>query len=85
VGHCGNGIILRQADNCTLVNYLFQNQPLAKGKHAFWLPTRDWQGRPIAAGDFEVRNIRFENIMRFGQLVTETSAGVKMGFDKLRH
>ena len=51
--------------NGRLVNYLFQNQPLAKGKHAFWLPTRDWQGRPIAAGDFEVRVVESDLRLKY--------------------
>lgn len=33
----------------------FQNMPLAKGKHSFWLPARDTQNRPLPAGDYEVR------------------------------
>jgi parallel beta-helix repeat protein len=38
-----------------LVAYLFQNLPLPAGRHAFWLPPRDFLNRPIAAGDYEVR------------------------------
>jgi len=34
------------------VHYLFQNQPLAKGEYSFWFPSHDWQGHPIAAGDY---------------------------------
>ena len=38
-----------------LVRYLFQNTPLAKGTHQYWLPSRDWQGRLIAAGDYQFK------------------------------
>lgn len=37
------------------VHYLFQNQPLQKGTYSFWLPARDWQGRPIAAGAYKLK------------------------------
>ena len=37
------------------VAYLFHNLPLPAGKHRFWLPPRDFQGRPIAAGTYELR------------------------------
>jgi len=40
-------------DRC--VRYLFQNLPLAKGKYAYWLPSRDWQGRPIPAGKYRLK------------------------------
>ncbi len=33
----------------------FQNQPLPRGEHAFWLPDRDNQNRPLPAGNYEVR------------------------------
>ena len=38
-----------------LVRYLFQNLPLAKGTYRYWLPSRDWQGRPIAADAYLVK------------------------------
>jgi len=38
-----------------LVAYLFHNLPLPKGQHAFWLPARDYLGKPIPAGDYDVR------------------------------
>jgi Right handed beta helix region len=34
---------------------LFQDLPLPAGKIPFWLPPRDVQGRPIAAGTYELR------------------------------
>lgn len=37
------------------LRYLFQDQPLAKGEYAFWLPSRDWQGRPIAADEYQLK------------------------------
>jgi nitrous oxidase accessory protein NosD len=40
-----------------LVRYLFQNLPLPAGRHEFWLPSRDWQGRPIPTGAYEVRTV----------------------------
>ena len=40
-----------------LVAYLFQNLPLSAGKYSFWLPARDYCGRTIAAGDYDVRMV----------------------------
>ena len=37
------------------VRYLFQNTPLPKGTYEYWLPSRDWQGREIKPGDYELR------------------------------
>ncbi|MGA2620149.1 MAG: right-handed parallel beta-helix repeat-containing protein [Thermoguttaceae bacterium] len=37
------------------VRSLFQNLPLPKGTHSYWLPSRDWQGRPIPAGDYVLK------------------------------
>jgi hypothetical protein len=37
------------------VRYLFQNLPLPKGIYWYWLPSRDWQGRPIPAGDYVLK------------------------------
>jgi parallel beta-helix repeat protein len=34
---------------------LFQNLPLAAGSYEYWLPARDFQGRAIAPGDYELR------------------------------
>ena len=34
---------------------LFQNLPLHKGKHDFWLPARDNWNRPLPVGQYEVR------------------------------
>ncbi len=46
--------------NDRLVFYLFHELPLAKGKYSFWAPgTTDW-GRPIAAGDYELRIVEAE-------------------------
>jgi hypothetical protein len=37
------------------VAIFFQNKPLSKGKHPFWLPGRDNQNRPLLVGKYEVR------------------------------
>ena len=37
------------------VAMFFQNMPLRKGKHPFWIPARDTQNKPLAAGDYQVR------------------------------
>ena len=37
------------------VRYLFQELPLAKGTYRYWLPSRDWQGRPIPAGNYTLK------------------------------
>jgi Periplasmic copper-binding protein (NosD) len=39
------------------VSTLFQNMPIKKGKHLFWLPNRDDQNRPIPAGAYELRSV----------------------------
>jgi len=59
------------------VRYLFQNTPLAKGTYEFWLPSRDWQGREIKPGDYEVRliesNMKLQYIAAGGNGDPETS------------
>ena len=37
------------------VHFFFHNLPLRKGTHQFWLPSRDYQNRAIAAGQYQVR------------------------------
>ena len=37
------------------VRYLFQELPLAKGTYSYWLPSRDWQGRAIPAGNYTLK------------------------------
>jgi hypothetical protein len=39
------------------VAYLFHNLPLAAGPHPFWLPPRDFAGRAIPAGTYELRTV----------------------------
>lgn len=56
-----------------VVNYLFHNLPLPAGEHAFWLPPRDWQGRPIVAGDYEVRVAESRARMAYRGLVFNTA------------
>ena len=46
------GIFTRDGFN---VASLFQNLPLPAGSYPFWLPTRDFQGKAIAPGDYELR------------------------------
>jgi hypothetical protein len=59
------------------VRSLFQNLPLAKGTHPYWLPSRDWQGRPIAAGDYALKvseaNLRLEYLAAAGNGDLESS------------
>ena len=52
-----------------LVNYLFQNLPLRKGKYPFWLPARDWQGREILPGKYAVRTVESKAHMIYKGLV----------------
>lgn len=40
-----------------LIAYLFHNLPLGKGSYRYWLPSRAYQGLPIAAGTYEVRMV----------------------------
>jgi hypothetical protein len=56
-----------------LVNHLFHHLPLAAGEHPFWLPARDWQGRPIPAGDYEVRVAESRARMAYRGLVFNTA------------
>ncbi len=52
-----------------LVNTLFQNLPLRKGKYPFWLPARDWQGKEIPPGKYEVRTAESKAHMIYKGLV----------------
>jgi hypothetical protein len=52
-----------------LVDYLFQNLPLRKGKYPFWLPARDWQGKEIPPGKYEVRTAESNARMIYKGLV----------------
>jgi len=38
-----------------LLAYLFHNLPLGKGTYRYWLPSRNYAGQPVAAGNYEVR------------------------------
>ena len=68
------GLFTKDGQN---VRYLFQSLPLVKGTYAYWLPTRDWQGRPIAAGEYELRwlesDLKLEYLMAAGNGTLETS------------
>src|SRR5262249_34186909 len=48
------------------VAYLFHNLPLAAGPRASWPPSRDFEGRPIAAGTYELRVV--ESALRWEYL-----------------
>jgi hypothetical protein len=48
------------------VAYLFHNLPLPAGPHFFWLPSRDFEGRPIAAGTYGLRTL--ESALRWEYL-----------------
>ncbi|MEI6519634.1 MAG: right-handed parallel beta-helix repeat-containing protein [bacterium] len=52
VGVTSAGLFTKDDRN---MRYLFQNLPLAKGKYEYWLPSRDWQGRVIPAGDYQLK------------------------------
>ncbi len=52
-----------------LVNYLFQNLPLRKGKYPFWLPGRDWQGKEVLPGKYTVRTVESKAHMIYKGLV----------------
>jgi len=47
------------------VQYLFQNTPLPKGMYEYWLPSRDWQGREIKAGEYELRLVESNLKLRY--------------------
>jgi hypothetical protein len=40
------------------VAYLFHNLPLPPGSYSFWLPSRDFQGRPVPAGTYELKTVQ---------------------------
>ncbi len=58
---------------------LFENLPLAKGSYAFWLPSRDFQYRAIAAGAYEVRTVesqlRWDYLGKIGDTGKESPFG----------
>lgn len=74
-----------------LVAYLFQNQPLPKGRHEFWLPSRTWTGQPLTAGDYELKvtesDLAFEYVAATGNgdaatsAMPMTKAGSRLGQD----
>jgi hypothetical protein len=49
-----------------LVGYLFHDLPLPAGPHAYWLPPRDFEGRTIAAGTYDLRTV--ESALRWEYL-----------------
>jgi len=77
-GVASAGLYTKSGD---LAAYLFQNQPLPKGKYDFWLPSRTWTGLPIAAGDYELKvteaDLAFEYVAAAGNGDAVTSAAPK--------
>ena len=59
--------------NGTLVAYLFQNLPLPAGKYAYWLPPRNWEGKPIPPGQYELRLAQGDLCMKYQGLVFNTA------------
>lgn len=61
------------------ISYLFHNLPLAKGTYPCWLPSRDFQYRPIAAGTYEVRTVEsalsWEYLGKIGDTGKEAPVG----------
>jgi parallel beta-helix repeat protein len=43
------------------VAYLFHNLPLRAGEHPFWFPARDYVGRKIPPGTYEVRSVEADH------------------------
>lgn len=76
-----------------LVAYLFQNQPLPKGRYEFWLPSRTWTGQPVTAGGYEVKvteaDLAFEYVAAAGNgdavnsARPKTQEGSRLGQDPL--
>ena len=52
-----------------LVSYLFHNLALPAGDYPYTWPTRDWQGRPIVPGTYELRVVESDLAMRYKGLV----------------
>ena len=47
------------------VAWLFNMLPLPRGSYDFWLPTRDWQGRPIPAGQYTLKMSEADLSMKY--------------------
>ena len=62
-----------------LIGYLFHNLPLSKGTHRFWAPLRDFEGKEISAGKYEIRlaeqRLRWEYLGGIGDNGEEWPAG----------
>ncbi len=61
------------------VCYLFQNLPLRKGTYSYWLPSRDFQGKPIPAGKFELRIANAALAMEYLGMVGNTGHTTPVG------
>jgi len=53
----------------TLVAYLFQNLPLPKGTYHYWIPSRNWEGKPIPEGKYELRTTQADLHMDYRGLI----------------
>ena len=62
-----------------LIAYLFQNLPLPKGTYSFWLPVRDFIGKTIPAGDYDVRLVESDFRWKYLAPVGDTGGDVPWG------
>ncbi len=61
------------------VAYLFHNLPLPAGEHPYWFPVRDYLGRPIPAGSYEVRSIEADHRWEYLGWVGDTGEASPSG------
>jgi Right handed beta helix region len=54
------------------VAYLFHNLPLPHGSYSFWSPARDFQGRPIPAGTYELKTAQSALVWEYVHWVGDT-------------
>jgi Right handed beta helix region len=71
-----------------LIAYLFQNLPLTKGEYSFGFPGRDFQGRPIPAGEYEVRvvesDLRWDYLGQVGDTGADSPASSTASVNPIR-
>lgn len=61
--------------------YLFHNLPLTKGRYSFWLPSRDFQYKPITAGTYEVRTVESKLKLEYLGKIGDTGKESPFGAD----
>ncbi len=61
------------------VAYLFHNLPLPAGEHPYWFPVRDYLGRPIPAGSYEVRSVEADHRWEYLGWVGDTGEAAPPG------